>query len=132
MIEKGETETQFIEEALRDEEGPLDFVDTRDITDFKRAEDPLRECEEHYFSLYKNMLNGFAYCQMHWEQDRPVDFTYLEVNDVFEELTRSGGVYPARSPGVQPRAVATPPRHDRRIHASVREPGRLLRRVLFL
>ena len=51
------------------------------------AEEALRESEEHYRSLFNNMLNGFAYCQMHFEQDRPVDFTYLEVNDVFEDLT---------------------------------------------
>jgi light-regulated signal transduction histidine kinase (bacteriophytochrome) len=33
------------------------------------------------------MLNGFAYCKMHFEQDRPQDFTYLNVNRAFETLT---------------------------------------------
>ena len=83
MVDKGKTHT------LRDEQGRLRSLVkvTHDITDYKRAEEALRECEDHYYSLFNNMLNGFAYCQMHFEQDRPVDFTYLEVNDAFEELT---------------------------------------------
>ena len=33
------------------------------------------------------MLNGYAYCQMAFKDDRPVDFTYLDVNHAFEALT---------------------------------------------
>ena len=33
------------------------------------------------------MLNGFAYCKMHLEQNQPQDFTYLDVNRAFETLT---------------------------------------------
>ena len=29
-------------------------------------------------TVFDNMLNGFAYCQMIFEQDRPKDFIYLE------------------------------------------------------
>ena len=47
----------------------------------------MRESEEHYRSLFANMLNGYAYCKMHFEQNRPVDFTYLTVNTAFENLT---------------------------------------------
>jgi two-component system, cell cycle sensor histidine kinase and response regulator CckA len=39
------------------------------------------------FTVFDNMLNGFAYCQMIFEQDRPKDFVYLEVNSAFEALT---------------------------------------------
>ena len=52
-----------------------------------RTELKLRESEEHYRSLFDHMLNGFAYCRMHFEQNRPKDFTYLDVNRAFETLT---------------------------------------------
>ena len=47
----------------------------------------LRQSEEHYRSLFDNMMNGYAYCRMHFEDNRPVDFTYLRVNRAFEALT---------------------------------------------
>ena len=48
------------------------------------------ECasSEDYRSLFENMLNGFAYCRMIFDdQGNPVDFVYLQVNDAFEKLT---------------------------------------------
>ncbi len=59
-----------------------------DITDQTRIEEALRESEKLYHSLFENMSNGFAYCQMHFDDnDRPWDFTYLSVNSSFETLT---------------------------------------------
>ncbi len=52
-----------------------------------RTESKLRESEEHYRSLFDHMLNGVAYCRMHFDQNRPTDFTYLDVNGAFETLT---------------------------------------------
>ncbi|RJR42168.1 MAG: HAMP domain-containing protein [Deltaproteobacteria bacterium] len=59
----------------------------REIEERKRAEGALRQSEEHYRSLFEHMLDGFAYCRMHFEENRPIDFTYLKVNDSFETLT---------------------------------------------
>ena len=58
-----------------------------DISERKAAEEAVRESEGRYRSLFQNMLEGFAYCRMIFEGDRPQDFVYLEVNDRFEELT---------------------------------------------
>jgi PAS domain S-box-containing protein len=59
----------------------------RDITDRKKAKDALKQSEKLYHSLFENMLDGFAYCQMFFENGRPQDFVYLNVNGTFEKLT---------------------------------------------
>ncbi|MFZ1643531.1 MAG: response regulator, partial [Candidatus Contendobacter sp.] len=51
------------------------------------AETALRESEATYRSLFDNMLNGFAYCRMLFENGRPQDFVYLNVNEAFTTLT---------------------------------------------
>ena len=58
------------------------------IDDKKRTEEDLKLSEEKYRSLFENMINGYAYCRMIFDQkDEPVDFVYLEINSAFERLT---------------------------------------------
>ena len=60
---------------------------TRDIEEIRQAQDALRQSEEHYRSLFDNMLTGLAYCRMLFEDGRPRDFLYLSVNRAFGTLT---------------------------------------------
>jgi len=72
---------------LRARKVKLELV-SRDSTEHKKTEDALRESELKYRSLFKNMLNGFAYCKILLDENyKPVDFIYLDVNDAFEKLT---------------------------------------------
>ena len=65
----------------------LRLATARDVSARKQAEEALQESEQYYRSLFNNMLNGYAYCQMYFEQGRPVDFIFLNVNKAFGDLT---------------------------------------------
>jgi len=43
----------------------------------------VRESEHIYHSLFKNLLNGVAYCRMFYRDNLPEDFVYLAVNEAF-------------------------------------------------
>ena len=59
----------------------------QDITDRHLASLALRESEFRYRNLFSQMLEGFALCEMRYEDDQAVDFKYLQVNDAFGKLT---------------------------------------------
>lgn len=48
----------------------------------------VKESEKKYRRLFENMREGFAHCKMLLdENNQPVDFAYLDVNDSFQKLT---------------------------------------------
>ncbi|MFX0081728.1 MAG: PAS domain S-box protein [Candidatus Hodarchaeota archaeon] len=67
---------------------PADFVTIHDITDEKLSEQKIKESEEKYRSIFNNMTEGFAYHEVIVdENNKPVDYKYIEVNPAFEKLT---------------------------------------------
>jgi PAS domain S-box-containing protein len=91
---------------LNEQGKPFQYLTIRaDITERKKAElalaklnneleqtviertEALQKSELHYRSLFENMIEGFAYCKMVYEDGKPTDFIYLNVNAAFENLT---------------------------------------------
>lgn len=53
-----------------------------------QKERELQESEGKYRSLFENLLEGYAYCRMIYDEyGRPEDFLYLEVNRAFDQIT---------------------------------------------
>jgi PAS domain S-box-containing protein len=59
-----------------------------DVTQKRRAQEALRESEEQYHSLFRNMAEGFALHEVVLDADgAPCDYRFLDVNPGFERLT---------------------------------------------
>jgi PAS domain S-box-containing protein len=53
----------------------------------RQAENQLRESQEKYRSLFTNMLDGFIYGKMVFDEEgNASDFVFIEVNDAFEKI----------------------------------------------
>jgi len=53
-----------------------------------QVQDAIAESERRYRALFENMLEGFAHCEMLFDDSGcPLDFVYLDVNRAFGKLT---------------------------------------------
>lgn len=54
----------------------------------KEIKEELKSTQNKYHSLFNHMLDGYAHCEMIYDnQGNPTDFRYLNVNATFEQLT---------------------------------------------
>ena len=75
----------------------------------RKAEISLKESEKRYRSLFQNMMNGYAYCRMLFDNKEPQDFIYIDVNKAFVSLTGINDVAGKRVSEVIPGIRETDP-----------------------
>jgi PAS domain S-box-containing protein len=76
--------------AVRDKEGRITHSRSvwRDITERKRAEHELSESEKHYRMLFNAIDEGFCIIEVIFdENEKPIDYRFLEINPSFEKQT---------------------------------------------
>ena len=74
-----------------------------------KAEISLKESETRYRSLFENMLNGYAYCRMLFDRNKPEDFIFMAVNTAFKTLTGTKNVVGKKVSEVFPGIKETDP-----------------------
>jgi len=63
-------------------------MDGADVKERNSAEEGQRHGDTWHRLLFENMLDGYAYCRMLFDEcGRPQDFVYLDVNASFQRLT---------------------------------------------
>jgi PAS domain S-box-containing protein len=72
---------------LNDPDVSAIVLNFRNVTEKVAAEEKLVRSEKLYRSLFTNMLNGFAYCKAILKNNKLVDFTFLAVNEEYQDLT---------------------------------------------
>ncbi len=97
------TSVGFLRERSSPQQLPETDQQSHDISGHWRAQDATTESERRYRLLFENMLEGFAYCEMLFDdRGRAIDFVYLAVNSAFAKLTGLEDVVGKRFTAVVP------------------------------
>ncbi|WP_309641129.1 PAS domain S-box protein [Flavobacterium sp.] len=67
------------------------------------------ESEKLYRNLFTNMLHGFAYCKVIYNEGELIDFTYLAVNSQYEALTGLKDIVDKKMSEVMPDLLESDP-----------------------
>ena len=82
----------------------------RDVTERRKLELAVEESEKRYRSLFDNMQEGLAVCEVIYDDEhQPVDWVYLEVNPAFGRLMGLEGVVGRRVSEVIPSVLEDNP-----------------------
>ncbi|MGO9566222.1 MAG: PAS domain S-box protein [Desulfomonilaceae bacterium] len=91
LVSRDGTESPIADSGapIRDEDGVIVGVVLvfSDQTEERATQRELEQSEKRYRSLFENMLDGFAYCKVLFEEGKPQDFIYLSINNAFESIT---------------------------------------------
>ena len=86
------------------------------INSIKESSAKLAVTESQYKTLFQNMLHGFAYCKVIYQQDNAVDIEYISVNNVYESLTGLNNVIGKRISSFLPTLKQDDPTYFERIN----------------
>ena len=96
-------EVEFVSNLYQENGHKVIQCNIRDITARKKSEEALRQSEERYRTLFNSIDEGFCVIEMLFdENDKPVDYRFLEVNPSFEQQTGMPGAVGKRMREIAP------------------------------
>ena len=75
--------------AVKGTDGKVEFfiIQASDITERTRAEAALRDTSQRYKTLFESIDVGFCVIEVIFDQNKPIDYRFIEVNPAFEKQT---------------------------------------------
>jgi signal transduction histidine kinase/CheY-like chemotaxis protein len=80
------------------------------LTARRQSAEKLHSLGLQYEHLFENMMEGFAYCKMIFEDGQPKDWQYLAINSAFEKLTGLKDVVGRRVTEIFPNIIEADPK----------------------
>jgi PAS domain S-box-containing protein len=112
--DKSRVPIELLVNLARNPDGQVEYYYSflTDITERKKAEAALQQSENKYRSLFENMSEGFALCEMIYDTGgKPIDYRFIDVNPVMEKFVGLpknmivGNTIRSITPNVQSKAI---------------------------